>query len=294
MADEKERYLNSVNVKNHSDFPYLVLDVRDDTPSVRNPGFRVMHWHDDLQMIYLEDGAIEVITLHEAIRLQPGEAVFLNAGVVHRVRRCGSCHYYSFIFPQKFLSFYPGSPAEDFVRAQVKNENFTIRHLKPDTDWENGILTILKRLADLEHRKVEKIYPYAVLVNLCAAFLKLAEHLPEPKEQAKTSAAVRVRAVLHFIEQHYSEDLSLEDLAKSAAVSKTECTRCFRQCLGTTPYGYLIEYRLSAAAGLLRTTDYPVSVIAQMTGFQQPSHFGKCFKERTGQSPRDYRRAQRK
>lgn len=71
------------------------------------------------------------------------------------------------------------------------------------------------------------------------------------------------------------------ELAESAHVSKSECLRCFRKSLNTTPYKYLTEYRLSKAAALLRETDKPISDIAVNVGFGQPSHFGKCFREKT-------------
>ena len=48
---------------------------------------------------------------------------------------------------------------------------------------------------------------------------------------------------LQYIELHYPEDVTLESLARSANVSKSECLRCFKNTLQTTPYKYLIEYR---------------------------------------------------
>lgn len=49
----KNNYINSVNLNINSDFPYLVLDVINDIAYPRNPGFQVMHWHEDLQFITL-------------------------------------------------------------------------------------------------------------------------------------------------------------------------------------------------------------------------------------------------
>lgn len=57
----------------------------------------------------------------------------------------------------------------------------------------------------------------------------------------------------------------------------------------TTPLRYLNEYRLQRAAELLHTTGEPVDAIARQCGFKQSSHFGKCFKAKTGQTPRAYR-----
>lgn len=94
---------------------------------------------------------------------------------------------------------------------------------------------------------------------------------------------------LQYISTHYGEDVSLEQIASSVNVSKSECLRGFKTCMNTTPYQYLTEYRLLKAAELLKTTDEPIGVIADRVGFRQVSHFGKCFKEKTGLSPSAYR-----
>ena len=95
---------------------------------------------------------------------------------------------------------------------------------------------------------------------------------------------------LQYISEHYGEEISLDKLAGSANVSKSECLRCFKTSMQTTPYKYLTEYRLSKATELLKNTDEPIGNIADNVGFHQISHFGKCFKEKTGLSPRDYRK----
>ena len=95
--------------------------------------------------------------------------------------------------------------------------------------------------------------------------------------------------ILEYIERHYFEDITLEALAQSASVSKSECLRCFKTTMQDTPYRYLIEYRLQRATDLLRNTDLPIGQIAQAVGFQSQSHFGKLFKERTGYTPKQYR-----
>lgn len=60
-------YINSVNLRENSDFPYLVLDVVDRHPTPRNPGFHVFHWHHDLQLLYVLVGRVRVQTLAETL-----------------------------------------------------------------------------------------------------------------------------------------------------------------------------------------------------------------------------------
>ena len=68
-------YINSVNLNQNTALPYLVLHVTDDESCPRNPGFQVMHWHEDLQFTYVITGEIEVVTLSERVLLRQGEGV---------------------------------------------------------------------------------------------------------------------------------------------------------------------------------------------------------------------------
>ena len=72
MKSERNNYINSVNLNADSDFPYLVLDVINDQSYPRNPGFQVMHWHEDLQFIYVLDGEIEIKTLDTSAQVNKG------------------------------------------------------------------------------------------------------------------------------------------------------------------------------------------------------------------------------
>lgn len=285
---EKENYINSVNLNIDTDFPYLVLDVEGDKACPRNPGFQVMHWHEDLQFIYVLDGIIEVRTLDDALQIQAGEAIFINKDVVHFVGEIKNCHYNSFLFPAYFLAFYAGSPAKDFVDSVIMNERLPFVHFTPDSGWQKEITTLLQQLVQLEKNKTD-FYVYEVLVRLSSLWLTMRKNITLPQEQKGSVVHLRMQKILRFMEEHFSEDITLSDLSASANISKSECSRCFRMSMGTTPYKYLTEYRLSKAAQLLAKTNEPVGNIAAAVGFHQISHFGKCFKEKTGYSPKAYR-----
>ena len=75
---KQNEYINSVNLNQNTNFPYLVLNVFNGNSFPRNPGFRVMHWHEDIQFIYVLNGEIEVVTLENCISLQKGEGIFIN------------------------------------------------------------------------------------------------------------------------------------------------------------------------------------------------------------------------
>lgn len=284
-----DAYINSVNLNQQTNFPYLVLDVVNDQSTPRNPGFQVMHWHEDLQFILVLAGEIEVVTLASCLRLRQGEGVFINKNIVHLVRKVGPCHYNSFIFPDRLLKFYPGSPAGPIVEQITGQTALPLCALR-DTPANREVLRALYQLSQLEQQKTA-LYPYAVLTALCQLWLAFLQHsAPPEKPLPHTVSEERTAAFLQYIDAHFGEDVTLADLAASASVSKSECLRCFKTVLHTTPYQYLLEVRLSRAAELLRTTDAPVSTIAAECGFGHLSHFGKCFKEKTGLSPTAYRK----
>lgn len=287
---KQEKYINSVNLNQNTNFPYLVLNVIDGNSYPRNPGFHVMHWHEDIQFIYVLDGEIEVVTLETRKVLHKGEGIFINKNVVHLVNKLKSCHYNSFIFPDYFLRFYIGSPADQIVSQIIGREDFPF-FLITNVKENQPILHTLKNLSALEQNKTS-LYPYEVLSTLSVLWLEFCRtvRITEKSSHKKNSQiSERMAIFLQYIELHYQEDVTLEMLARSANVSKSECLRCFKNTIQITPYKYLTEYRLSKAADLLKNTDMLIEDIASSVGFTHVSHFGKCFREKTGFSPSIYR-----
>lgn len=288
---KQDNYINSVNLNQHTNFPYLVLNVYNGNSYPRNPGFRVMHWHEDVQFIYVLEGEIEVGTLENRTTLQQGDGLFINKNVVHLVDKVDACHYNSFIFPDYFLRFYIGSPADQIVSQIIGNKAFPVIPLSNTTE-NQPLLHTLKKLAALEQNKTA-LYPYEVLSTLSVLWLELcrAIHITENETHTKNNqVSDRMATFLQYIALHYKDDITLEMLAKSANVSKSECLRCFKTTLQITPYKYLMEYRLSKAADLLKNTDKMIETISSDVGFSHVSHFGKCFREKTGLSPSEYRK----
>ena len=273
----------------NTDFPYLVLDVVNQKSFPQNPGFQVMHWHEDFQFIYVIDGKIRFLTLNKRIEVSASQGIFINKNILHQVKEFTSCHYKSFVFPDYFLKFYFGSPAGVFVDSISENEDLEFYHFTGQNEWENTVLNLLQKLTEMEEKKTE-FYPYEILLILSSLWLTFRKNILLPPQQHENIVSIRMQKFLNYIANHYAEDISLESLVKSGNVGKSECLRCFKASLQTTPYKYLMEYRLSKAADLLKTTDLPIGVISENVGFHQVSHFGKCFKEKTGYSPKDYRK----
>lgn len=100
--------------------------------------------------------------------------------------------------------------------------------------------------------------------------------------------------VTNFVEQNLSADIRLADLAALVHLSERHFIRAFRATTGVTPYHYVIENRLRAAARLLHIDDVgSIARVAQLSGFKSQSHFAAEFKAHYQVTPTRYRRLRR-
>lgn len=294
--DIQKEYVNSQNTEEGTPFPLLVLHVDSKQCYPQNQGFRIMHWHEDLQFVYVQKGSLRLETLNTAFDVSEGEGVFINKNRPHLILGNEDCCYRSFIFPEYFLSFYAGSPVTaDCISPYIHHPDFECYHFRGRISWEMEVLGDLKALSEVECNPQLKFPRYQILLLLHSIWLCLISHveLAENPDSTKPSHRIeRIEKFLQYIQNHYAEEITITDIAKSAHVSKAECLRCFHEFLHSTPYNYLIELRISKSMELLKNTDLTISRIALMTGFNHPSYFTKTFKEKTGITPKEYRKVQ--
>ena len=86
------------------------------------------------------------------------------------------------------------------------------------------------------------------------------------------------------------EEIDTRQIAESAMISTSECLRCFRSTIGTTPIKYVRQYRIQQAARLLTTTTQKIIDIGTFCGFQEMSYFARSFKAQMGYLPSEYRK----
>lgn len=101
-----------------------------------------------------------------------------------------------------------------------------------------------------------------------------------------------ITLVLDYIEQHYMEDIMIDDFLEIAHLSKYYFIKTFKKMMGTTPYDYLINYRISKSKILLRTTDKSITTVAYEVGFPSINNFITQFKKNVGTTPSVYKRTQ--
>jgi AraC family transcriptional regulator len=99
----------------------------------------------------------------------------------------------------------------------------------------------------------------------------------------------QIAQLTDYILAHLDTSLSLEALAQQVGLSVYHFAHLFRKTTGETPHQFVIRTRLETAQRLLKETDWPLSQVAYSVGFQSQSHFTQAFKERLGETPRQYR-----
>ncbi len=101
---------------------------------------------------------------------------------------------------------------------------------------------------------------------------------------------VRLQRVLDYIAANSYRDISLDDLAQIADLSRFHFARLFRLGMGVTPHRYLLDQRLQQAKALLQLDTRSVSEIAAETGFANAGHFARAFRRFVGVSPTEWKR----
>ena len=96
-----------------------------------------------------------------------------------------------------------------------------------------------------------------------------------------------------YFEQHYNEEISIEQYAASRSMSTSWFNRSFRSALGTSPMKFILEIRVRNAQTLLETTDYSINNIASIVGYDNPMYFSRLFRKTKGVSPARYRKIYR-
>ena len=99
-----------------------------------------------------------------------------------------------------------------------------------------------------------------------------------------------IRKSVAFLNAHYAENISVEQLARLSHYSVAQFRKLFQRLMHMPPSAYVVQVRINAAKALLRTTDWRIADIAAETGFCDHSHFIKTFRAMTALTPTEFRR----
>jgi AraC-like DNA-binding protein len=129
-----------------------------------------------------------------------------------------------------------------------------------------------------------------LLQVLARLLISHAEYNRAPRAPGWEHAGVKLMKT--YLEEHYAEDVSLDDLVRVAHMSAFHLTRVFHQTVGLPPHAYQTQIRIARARTLL-AQGFPVGYVASETGFFDQAHFTHQFKRHVGVTPGTYLKSAR-
>ncbi|MEJ2881638.1 AraC family transcriptional regulator [Pedobacter sp. GR22-6] len=109
-------------------------------------------------------------------------------------------------------------------------------------------------------------------------------------ERQTITESSRIDKIISYLNQHYTRLVPLEEIASFSAMNPSAFCRFFKSKTGKSFKHYILDMRIAYACKLLLMNDLPISKISSECGFDTLSHFNKCFRKNTGQSPTEYKR----
>lgn len=252
-----------------------------------------LHHHPAIEINYVARGRLTMRTSNGEFDARQGEAIFINADILHASRWYDGGEVLSLVFDSLFLSGMYGSVYErKYIQPITHCGEFQGYLLRPDSEARAEMCLLLAQIIRL-FREEPFGYEFEVRAKLCRLWCLLLEDTQAQRAKLGRTdrSGDRMKPMLKYIQANYREKVSLEEIAGAGAVSKRECTRCFQRYAHRSPMEYLCYYRIRMAAHCLVETRMSVAEVAEACGFGSASYFSKVFQREMGCLPRAYREA---
>jgi len=162
-------------------------------------------------------------------------------------------------------------------------------HISPES--MTTVIELIERMEAEEQTQLPG-YQTIILTTLVQLIVSLARHYTATMD-TPSQLVIQIGTVISYLERHFAEPLTLEQLADIASMSVRNLDRRFHEGTGLSPIEYLIHLRIRKSADFLRATDLPITDIAAAVGIPDSNYFSRQFRQVMGQSPRAYRLSQR-
>lgn len=172
----------------------------------------------------------------------------------------------------------------DHFYEQFDKHNKPVISLKDSSVVSDKLRTLLK--VQPERSISSELLSSRLIVDLLTIIL---QH-PYTNPNANSDGTAEVRKVKQYLDQSYCERITLDSLADMFELNKFNLAKNFKKQIGFSPIEYLINVRITAAQGWLKTSDVAIVDIAQYVGIPNTSHFINLFKEHIGETPHSYRK----
>ena len=252
-----------------------------------------------------------IVSHHEALfgNFKSGSAVIQIADSTHTLRK-GDVYFVAPNVKYNFKDYSdaeievvtlnfanPAAVTQDYMpqgilRALINGNCTPFAMVSPNEEVYTQMYDAIQNIKAAETEKYEyfqlKVYSdmYGLFYYLFSR--KYIKILDVENKSKKYRALVRVT---NYIDEHYTEGISLDEVAGQTGISRYYVSHLFKELMNTTFVGYVNELRLNRAAMLLVTTDKPIIEIASISGFNNLSNFNRAFKMHFNKTPSAYRKA---
>ena len=252
------------------------------------------HWHHELEYVYVKSGQATCFAGEKKMIVPTGSGILINSRVVHRYEAGESAIIPNLVYSPHLLA------AENSLIWQKYFQPFMLNGPRcilfdPNVPWHMVCLQqMLEIFAEQEKQEADEIKTVALLFSF---WNEIFQNWHGDADTAEKTFGhmnqTRLQIMMQYIQEHYRENILLEDIASAVHIGKSTALEIFRRGIRQSPVAYLIQYRLKQAAMLLSSTEKKVAGIAKETGFESSTYFCRKFKELYGMTPNDYRISRR-
>ena len=297
------------------DARYVELKNRKETPDLKRFGFGIeafpafqsagglMHTHDLIELVYVCRGEGIHLLGGKEVPAVPGSLAIVHHNQAHGFKtESGSLDLINIyldinrfplpLMPMGLQSILPlVIPFHPRFRHNLR-DIITIQFKNPEK-----IRPLLSRMDEELREKKEGFYEslqhyFSIfLIEACRGYdaQKKSRSGGIMAGGAASNSAGRIERLCRHLDNHFSESLRLDDLARLSGLQKNYLCRAFKAHTGQTLLHYIIHQRLGQTLMLLRQTDRSILEIALESGFNDLPHFNRTFRREVGQTPREYR-----
>lgn len=254
------------------------------------------HWHPELEVLVVSEGTATAAVGAERFPMGPGQGLFINTQVLHAVwgQEGTGCRLHSAVFHPRLVGGSLDSVFwSKYLQPLLGEGGPECVCLNGSEGWHRSAVQAIEGAWE-SCAEESQGYEFRVRGELSQLILLLScRHAPASpaKSEKLLRDEGRIKLMLEYIHRNYAGPLTSAAISGAAAVSESECLRCFRSIIGLPPIQYVTQYRLQRAAELLTSTpELSVAEVGARCGFQDASYFAKTFHALKGCAPSDYRR----
>ncbi len=249
------------------------------------------HLHEHIEIIVIDKGTVRCKAAGVEFLLYKGDVCFINRRQLHQLEpgKGEDCSHTVMIIGAGLLSQNP-LVYEKFIRPILEDERFSHIRFEGSGSPAARISELVEKAAAIN---AEESPGYELdliaTVHLILRQIYLA-YITAPKTNPINVNAQIQRQMAEYIYENYTRVLSLNDIAVSGRVSRSQCYKLFKQYTGLSPISFLNKHRLELSREMLRSTSDTISFIALSCGFSDQSYYNRLFVREYGVTPMAYRK----